>query len=99
MAMSAAINSKPMAMGSTRKGIFWDDEDDEDEEDDGDSPGLEEGDLQLDFPGDADRPIATSLGVQTLPRRCDFSPSRFAPRCTLSSSTACTCVAWMVTVT
>ena len=58
MAMSAAINSKPEAMGSTRKGIFWDDEDDEDEEDYGDSPRLEEGDLQLDFPGDADRPIA-----------------------------------------
>lgn len=77
MAMSAAINSKPKAMGSTRKGIFWDDEDDEDEEDYGDSPRLEEGDLQLDFPGDADRPIAHLSWRPDSPQTLRLQPITF----------------------
>ena len=58
MAMSPVIKNKPTTTSSLRNlGLFWDDEDDDDVENYGNSPGLAEGDLQLDFPGDSDRPV------------------------------------------
>ena len=70
------IKNKPTTTSSLRNlGLFWDDEDDDDVENPT-LPGLAEGDLQLDFPGDSDRPVV-DLGVRTSPDTLRLQPLTF----------------------